>query len=165
MRLTLYPHSLDNPSSPSPPSPHPTPHSHPSLPQVGTYDPFPQHLDGVKEVRLRVDRIKYWLAVGAQPSDRVAYLLWRAGLAPPPPIRWQTEANVNKKVLREAAKKGFHTLAGAAGEGSGSGAAGAAAGAGPARVSRPSGGSRVGGRGMGAFAGVLTRPAGPLQLR
>ena len=39
------------------------------------------------------------------------------------------------------------------------------AGAGPARVSRPSGGSRVGGRGMGAFAGVLTRPAGPLQLR
>ena len=61
---------------------------------------------------MRVDRIKYWLSVGAQPSERVAYLLWRAGLAPSPPIRWQTEANVNRKARKEAAaKRGFHTLA------------------------------------------------------
>lgn len=69
-----------------------------------------QHLDGIKEVRLRLDRIKYWLSVGGQPSDRVAYLLWRAGILPAPPIRWQTQANVNKKQLREAAKKGYHTM-------------------------------------------------------
>jgi ribosomal protein S16 len=28
---------------------------------------------------------RYWLAQGAQPSDRVTYLLSRAGLIPPPP--------------------------------------------------------------------------------
>ena len=49
---------------------------------LGSYDPIPFSLDGAKEVRLRVDRVKYWLSVGAQPSDRVAYLLWRGGLLP-----------------------------------------------------------------------------------
>jgi ribosomal protein S16 len=29
---------------------------------------------------------RYWLAVGAHPSERVAYLLGRAGLIPPPPL-------------------------------------------------------------------------------
>lgn len=28
---------------------------------------------------------RYWLAVGAQPSDRVWYLLSKAGIVPPPP--------------------------------------------------------------------------------
>ena len=53
---------------------------------------------------MRVDRVKYWLSVGAQPSERVAYLLWRAGLAPMPPVRFQTEANVNRKQRKELAK-------------------------------------------------------------
>jgi len=87
---------------------------------VGSYNPFAQHLDGIKEVRLRLDRIKYWISVGAQPSDRVAYLLWRAGMLPPPPIRFQTQYNVSTKALKEAAeaakKKGYHTLAGGAAE-------------------------------------------------
>lgn len=30
-------------------------------------------------------RCRYWLAIGAQPSDRVTYLLSKAGLIPPPP--------------------------------------------------------------------------------
>ena len=55
-------------------------------PQLGTYNPLPYSLDSTKEVRLRVDRIKYWLGEGAQPSERVAYLLWRAGLTPAPPV-------------------------------------------------------------------------------
>lgn len=83
--------------------------------QLGTYDPLPSTLDGIKEVRIRVDRIKYWLSVGAQPSERVAYLLWRAGLAPSPPIRWQTEANVGRKARKAAAaaagKRSFHSAA------------------------------------------------------
>lgn len=29
---------------------------------------------------------RYWLSVGAQPSDPVQRLLFRAGLLPPPPI-------------------------------------------------------------------------------
>ena len=71
--------------------------------QLGTYNPFPQTLDGVKEVRLEVDRVKYWLSTGAQPSERVAFLLWRAGLAPAPPIRWQTQAVISTKDQKAAA--------------------------------------------------------------
>ena len=41
---------------------------------LGTYDPIARE-DKVKEVRLNMDRIRYWLGVGAQPSDRVARLL------------------------------------------------------------------------------------------
>lgn len=37
--------------------------------QLGTYNPIPSR-DGFKEVRLNTERIKYWIAVGAQPSDR-----------------------------------------------------------------------------------------------
>lgn len=38
--------------------------------------------DGKKHVGLNVERIKYWLAVGAQPSTIVATLLSKAGLMP-----------------------------------------------------------------------------------
>ena len=31
------------------------------------------------------DRVKYWVAVGAQPSDRVAWLFGKIGILPPPP--------------------------------------------------------------------------------
>ena len=40
--------------------------------------------------------ISYWLSVGAQPSDRVAYLLWRTGLLPPPPIHLLTKGHKAK---------------------------------------------------------------------
>ena len=42
--------------------------------QVGTYNPIPLD-DGIK-----LDRIKYWLSVGAQPSETVAMLLGRVAL-------------------------------------------------------------------------------------
>jgi ribosomal protein S16 len=80
-----------------------------SLLQLGTYDPIPLRIDGTKEIRLHVDRIKYWLSVGAQPSDRVAYLLWRAGLTPMPPIRYSPSKWVPKKEAK-AGQKGFHSL-------------------------------------------------------
>ena len=64
--------------------------------QLGTYDPIPMKKDGMKEVRLKVDRVKYWLGVGAQPSDSVAHLLWKAGLVPAPPIRFQPIKSVPK---------------------------------------------------------------------
>lgn len=40
---------------------------------LGTYDPIPR--DGVKDVALNMDRTKYWLGVGAQPSDTAARVL------------------------------------------------------------------------------------------
>lgn len=73
--------------------------------QLGTYDPKQYALDGVKEVRLRMDRIKYWLGVGAQPSDRVAYLLWRSGLLPTPPIRFQPSKSKSKQKEENGAAK------------------------------------------------------------
>ena len=72
----------------------------------GTYDPLPAALDGAKEVRLRVDRVKYWLSVGAQPSGRVAYLLWRGGLlAAPPAIRFAPASAAPKKKNAERLAK------------------------------------------------------------
>jgi small subunit ribosomal protein S16 len=48
--------------------------------QVGTFNPMlaKDHADRTK---LNIDRIKYWLGVGAQPTDRVMRLLDKAGLA------------------------------------------------------------------------------------
>uniref|UniRef100_A0A7S0PPZ8 Ribosomal protein S16 n=1 Tax=Micromonas pusilla TaxID=38833 RepID=A0A7S0PPZ8_MICPS len=51
---------------------------------VGHYDPKPE-IDGNKHLGLKIDRVKYWLSVGAQPSDTVARLLGQAGIIPPPP--------------------------------------------------------------------------------
>ncbi|KAL1215726.1 Small ribosomal subunit protein bS16cy [Cardamine amara subsp. amara] len=49
---------------------------------VGFYDPL-QGKDDAKRVSLKFDRIKYWLSVGAQPTDSVENMLFRAGLIPP----------------------------------------------------------------------------------
>ena len=47
--------------------------------KVGTYNPMLPREDE-KRVTLVVDRIKYWLSQGAQPSDRVARFLSEAGI-------------------------------------------------------------------------------------
>ncbi|MBK6801699.1 30S ribosomal protein S16 [Novosphingobium sp.] len=49
------------------------------LEQVGTYNPLLAK-DDENRVRLVEDRVKYWLGVGAQPTDRVARLLDKAGI-------------------------------------------------------------------------------------
>lgn len=50
-----------------------------ALKQVGTYNPLATK-SGVKEVTFKVERIRYWISVGAQPSDRVAWLLGQVGI-------------------------------------------------------------------------------------
>ena len=40
------------------------------LEKVGTFDPLPDSV-GTKHVTLNLERLKYWLSVGAQPSDPV----------------------------------------------------------------------------------------------
>ncbi|KAK9071218.1 hypothetical protein SSX86_009786 [Deinandra increscens subsp. villosa] len=69
---------------------------------LGYYNPLPVQ-DGGKRMGLNFDRVnyfdtsfmcficflslyRYWLSVGAQPSDPVQRLLFRAGLLPPPPM-------------------------------------------------------------------------------
>lgn len=45
----------------------------------------PRTHTGIKELRLRFSRCKFWLGVGADMTRSVAVTLARAGLIPPPP--------------------------------------------------------------------------------
>jgi small subunit ribosomal protein S16 len=76
--------------------------------RVGTYDPRLSH-DNENRVKLVEDRIKYWLSQGAQPSERVAIFLGKAGLAPMPkqPNRPNKAKPSDKTTMRveEKAKK------------------------------------------------------------
>ena len=49
------------------------------LEQLGTYNPLLAK-DDESRVRLVEDRVRYWLGVGAQPTDRVARMLDKAGI-------------------------------------------------------------------------------------
>ena len=49
------------------------------LEQVGTYNPLLAK-DDENRVRLVEDRVRYWIGVGAQPTDRVARMLDKAGI-------------------------------------------------------------------------------------
>lgn len=42
---------------------------------IGSYDPTPEAGTGSKYVQLNFERAKYWLSVGAQPTDTVSRLL------------------------------------------------------------------------------------------
>ena len=49
---------------------------------LGFYDPIES--DDAKAVKIDEDRVKYWLSVGAQPSDTVRSLLKKQGIDPTP---------------------------------------------------------------------------------
>lgn len=53
------------------------------LEKVGTYDPLLPK-DSEERVKLNAERIEYWLGQGAQPSDRVAIFLGKAGITEMP---------------------------------------------------------------------------------
>mmetsp|Transcript_33 Transcript_33/g.62 ORF Transcript_33/g.62 Transcript_33/m.62 type:complete len:106 (+) Transcript_33:92-409(+) len=63
---------------------------------VGTYNPI-ANKHGIKEIRLKTDRLRYWISVGAQPSNRVAWLLAKFGILPPPPPRFSPNRMIPKK--------------------------------------------------------------------
>jgi hypothetical protein len=48
------------------------------------------------QIRLKTERLKYWLSVGAQPSKRVSFLLGMADLIPKAPVPQLTIRNVPK---------------------------------------------------------------------
>jgi small subunit ribosomal protein S16 len=41
--------------------------------ELGSYDPMVKNTD--ERVQLKPDRVKYWMSVGAQPSEKVAVLI------------------------------------------------------------------------------------------
>lgn len=74
--------------------------------KLGTYNPL---LDDGNENRVTLveDRVKYWLEQGAQPSERVAIFLGKAGLAPVPaqPVRPKKSAQGEKAKMLIADKE------------------------------------------------------------
>ena len=61
-----------------------------AIEEVGHYDPMVA--DKAARVKLNLERIEYWMGVGAQPSDKVAVLIKKVKTnkfgkaAPPPPM-------------------------------------------------------------------------------
>lgn len=72
--------------------------------KVGVYDPR-QAKDSERRVVLNAERIKHWMGVGAQPTDRVAYFLGKAGLAPMPAGRNNPKQAQPKAKAQERAKE------------------------------------------------------------
>ncbi|KAH8958724.1 hypothetical protein BDL97_06G041100 [Sphagnum fallax] len=50
---------------------------------IGFYNPI-AGIDGKKQIGIKADRVKYWLSVGAQPTDTVRGILYKAGIMQPP---------------------------------------------------------------------------------
>lgn len=58
--------------------------------KVGKYDP--KNKDEAKQLELLLDRVDYWMSVGAQPSDTVRSLIKRARKqAPAEPVEAASE--------------------------------------------------------------------------
>lgn len=78
------------------------------LEKVGTYNPLLSN-DNPQRIVLNSERIKYWLSQGAQPSDRIAMLLGRAGLIEMPkqsatPKKSAPKAKAQERVREKAEK-------------------------------------------------------------
>ena len=72
--------------------------------RIGTYNPMlpKDHADRVKLIE---DRCKYWLSVGAQPTDRVERLFDGAGLLKRAPRNNPEKSKPKKKAQERAAAK------------------------------------------------------------
>ena len=73
------------------------------LERLGTYNPMKQKNDP-ERISLNIERIKYWLSVGAKPTDRVTKFLANEGLAKKPSIPKQTKQDKPKKKTLEKLK-------------------------------------------------------------
>ncbi|HEY0958071.1 MAG TPA: 30S ribosomal protein S16 [Sphingobium sp.] len=74
------------------------------LEQVGTYNPLLAK-DDANRVRLTEDRVRYWIGVGAQPTDRVARLLDKAGIKERAATNNPQKAEPGKKAKDRAEEK------------------------------------------------------------
>ncbi len=74
------------------------------LEQVGTYNPLLAK-DDTNRVRLIEDRVNYWLGVGAQPTDRVARMLDKAGIKERAATNNPNKAEPGKKAMERAEDK------------------------------------------------------------
>ncbi|MBN1916199.1 30S ribosomal protein S16 [Candidatus Dojkabacteria bacterium] len=74
---------------------------------LGTYNPKLEK----NKLTIKEDRIKYWLSVGAQPTDTVHHLLAKAGLVKPLKKKYKKAPgkNVKAKIEAEKSAKGDKT--------------------------------------------------------
>ena len=70
--------------------------------QIGTFNPMLKK-DNPERVKLLAERVKHWLGVGAQPTDRVMRLLDAAGLAKRTAPNNPVKAKPKKKAVERAA--------------------------------------------------------------
>lgn len=73
----------------------------PLIELLGTYDPVEK--DPAKQVTLNEERVKFWLAKGAQPSDTIRDMLAKRGLLDTK--AWETARQHDKKQLEERLAK------------------------------------------------------------
>jgi small subunit ribosomal protein S16 len=71
--------------------------------RIGSYNPMVAQ-DHPDRLKLDQDRAKHWLAVGAQPTDRVARFLAKEGLMAERPRPEQTKQSHPKAKAQERAK-------------------------------------------------------------
>lgn len=64
---------------------------------VGHYSPLN------KEIVVKEDRIKYWLSVGAQPTDTVRYMLAKKGIVEAAPVKKVYSKKPGKKATERKA--------------------------------------------------------------
>ena len=74
------------------------------LEQIGTYNPLLAK-DDANRVRLTEDRARYWLGVGAQPTDRVARMLDKLGIKERVATNNPNKAEPGKKAKERAEEK------------------------------------------------------------
>jgi len=72
--------------------------------RLGTYNPMLPSNDP-NRVTLNADRIKHWLGQGAQPSDRVAIFLGKAGIIPAPAYTARPKKSAPKAKAQERIKE------------------------------------------------------------
>ncbi len=81
--------------------------------KIGTYNPMvPREHD--QRLVLKEERVKYWLSVGAQPTDRVARMLSQLGFCEKPVVREQTKQSKPKQKAQERLKEREEKAAAAA---------------------------------------------------
>ena len=80
------------------------------LEQIGLYNPLLAK-DDEKRVQLNEDRVRYWLGVGAQPSDRVLRFLDAAGILERKARNNPNKAKPGEKATERAEEKAEKAVA------------------------------------------------------
>ncbi len=81
-----------------------------AIEQLGWYDPLAK--DPAKQLDLNEERVKYWLSVGAQPSDTLRDVLAKRKLVDV--AKWEKDREADRKLVES--KKAAAAAAAAAGE-------------------------------------------------